>query len=175
MPQPQLQSIAAARQQIRDMLEGMVDANSPGFTRHSLDASLRLTHLERTDDGRSAKVVCTMQVTEGMSNHFMNMHGGCAASICDNLTSMVLYLHTSGVYGEPWSLLGVSQSIQMLYFAPCPVGSWIDIECQTLTVGKSVAVIQCDIYVKDGENGRRLRRANAGTHTKIDNSSQAKL
>ena len=70
------------------------------------------------------------------------MHGGCAASICDNLTSMVLYLHTSGVYGEPWSLLGVSQSIQMLYFAPCPVGSWIDIECQTLTVGKSVAVIQ---------------------------------
>lgn len=84
------------------------------------------------------------------------------------LPILQLYLHTSAISGEPWSYLGVSQSIQMLYFAPCPVGGWIDIECQSLTVGKSVAVLQCDIYTKDGEHGKRLKKTSTGTHTKSE-------
>lgn len=77
MPQPKLQSLAAARQQIQDMLESMADPESPGFARRSLDRSLRLTHLERADDGKSARIVCEMRVTEPMANHFMNVRPRC--------------------------------------------------------------------------------------------------
>lgn len=101
--------------------------------------------------------------------------GGAQATLIDNLTSQVIYLHTSGVLGEPWSMLGVSQSMQILYTAPIPVESWCDFECTTLAIGKSVAVIQCDIWIKDGQGGKRVRRGASGTHTKVDNSAQARM
>jgi hypothetical protein len=36
----------------------------------------------------------------------------------DCFTSLVIYLHTSGNFGEPWSMLGVSQSMQIIFTAP---------------------------------------------------------
>ncbi|CEH19390.1 HGG motif-containing thioesterase [Ceraceosorus bombacis] len=175
MPAPQLQSIDGAKKAIQDILEAMSSPESPGFSRYALDPSVSLTHLSRSEDQKSAKVVLKMRINEGMANQLGNLHGGAGATIVDCATSMVLYLHTSGISGDPWSYLGVSQSIQMLYFAPTPVGAWVDIEVNSLTVGKSVAAIQCDIWLKDAEDGKRLRRTTSGTHTKIDNSSQAKM
>lgn len=64
----------------------------------------------------------------------------------DNMTSMVIYLHTTGILGDPWSMLGVSQSIQILYTQPAPVGQYIDIECSTISIGKSIAVIQVSCW-----------------------------
>lgn len=62
------------------------------------------------------------------------------------MTSMVIYLHTTGILGDPWSMLGVSQSIQILYTQPAPVGQYIDIECSTISIGKSIAVIQVSCW-----------------------------
>jgi uncharacterized protein (TIGR00369 family) len=146
MPAPKPQSVQDARGQIEDMLQAMGEPESPGFSRYALDAkSIQLLQCERDDKTNKGHIVVEMQVTEGMSNQLGNMHGGCAATILDNVTSMVLYLHTSGVFGESWSMLGVSQSIQIIYTAPAPVGEYIDIECTTLAVGKSVAVIQVSL------------------------------
>lgn len=119
------------------------------------------------------------------------MAGGCQATVLDNITSMVIYLHTTGVLGDPWSMLGVSQSIQILYTQPAPVGQYIDIECSTISIGRSIAVIQvstffkellshthliltfnqCNMYTKDKKGGKRLRMTSSGTHTKVDNST----
>ncbi|UZJ54723.1 hypothetical protein CBS101457_004043 [Exobasidium rhododendri] len=172
MPAPQEQSVESARVQIEDMLWAMGENESPGFSKFALDQeSMKLLECERDEKTRKARIVIEMVVTEGMANQLGSMHGGCAATILDNLTSMVLFLHTSGQLGDPWSMLGVSQSIQIIYTAPAPVGEYIDIECSTLAIGKSVGVMQCEIWTKDGKGGKRLRRTATGTHTKIDNSA----
>lgn len=72
------------------MLSAMLEAESPGFSKSCLDKSLRLTSLERAEDGRTARIVCRMQVTEAMANQLGNLHGGAAAAITDNMTSMVV-------------------------------------------------------------------------------------
>jgi uncharacterized protein (TIGR00369 family) len=147
MPAPQEQSVESARSQIEDMLLAMGE-DSPGFSKYALDGhSISLIDCQRDEKTKKGKIVVEMMVTEGMSNQLGNMHGGCAATILDCVTSMVLYLHTSGVFGESWSMLGVSQSIQIIYTAPAPVGAYIDIECVTLAVGRSVAVIQVRLYL----------------------------
>lgn len=38
-------------------------------------------------------------------------------------------------------MLGVSQSMQIIFTAPIPVDSYIDVECTSLAIGKSVAAI----------------------------------
>ena len=90
---------------------------------------------------------------------------------------MGLYLHTSGVMGDPWSMLGVSQSIIVQYLAPAPLDGWLDIETSVQSVGRTVALMSCAIWLKDGpgKDAQRLRLTSTGTHTKIDNSSQAKM
>lgn len=194
MPSYQVQSVESAREQIEGMLGAMAEPESPGFSKACIDQdSVRLLSVERDESGKNGKVVIEMQITDKMTNQLGNLHGeftffvlhlrtsdeqftgGAQATLVDNMTSLVIYLHTSGQLGDPWSLLGVSQSIQILYTAPVPLDSYIDIECSSLSVGKSVAVIQCDIWVKDGKGGKRIRRGASGTHTKVDNSSQAKM
>jgi uncharacterized protein (TIGR00369 family) len=143
MPAPQEQSVEAARLQIEDMLSAMSDDESPGFSRFSLDQdSIALLECERDEKTKKGRIVIEMKVTDGMTNQLGSMHGGCAATVLDNLTSMVIYLHTTGQLGDAWSLLGVSQSIQIIYTAPAPAGEYVDIECSTLAIGKSVCVIQ---------------------------------
>ena len=143
MPAPREQSVEAARTQIEDLLGALGEPESPGFSRFALDkASACVLECERDETTKKGRIVVEMMVTEGMSNQMGNMHGGCAATILDNVTSMVMYLHTTGQLGDPWSMLGVSQSIQIIYTAPAPVGEYIDIECTSLSVGKNVGVIQ---------------------------------
>ncbi len=61
------------------------------------------------------RLILRMRVTDKMDNTLGNMHGGCSATLVDNITSMVIWYHTSGVHGQPWSFLGVSQNISVLY------------------------------------------------------------
>jgi acyl-coenzyme A thioesterase 13 len=105
------------------------------------------------------------------------MAGGCAATILDNLSSLGIYFHTSGVFGDPWSMLGVSQAINIQYLAPVPMGSWIDVETKVLSIGKNVTLISCEIWRKDGQgkDAKRTVLSSTGMHTKIDNSHLAKL
>lgn len=146
MPAPKEQSVESARGQIEEMLSALGESESPGFSKFALDQeSMKLIKCERDEITKKGRIIVEMMVSESMSNQLGNLHGGCAATILDNITSMVLYLHTTGQFGDSWSVLGVSQSIQIIYTAPAPVGEYIDIECVSLSVGKSVAVIQVSI------------------------------
>ncbi|KDN52778.1 Thioesterase/thiol ester dehydrase-isomerase [Tilletiaria anomala UBC 951] len=154
---------------------------SPGsgqFNPSTLDVeTVKLVHAERSNNNKQSQIVVEMQIKEKHCNQLGNLHGGCAASLLDNITSIGLYFHTSGVFGDPWSLLGVSQSINIQYLAPAPLGSWIDIETQVVAVGKTVSLMTCEIWTKDGpgKDAKRLVKTSIGTHTKIDNSYQAKM
>lgn len=103
MPSKPPMPLAEARRKIDDMLEALSSTNSPGFSCHAIDRSIRVISAERINqDGRFAtdeevskwkffgRVKFRMQCTENMANQMGNMHGGCVATIVDNLTSMAV-------------------------------------------------------------------------------------
>ncbi|KAK0552449.1 hypothetical protein OC845_001715 [Tilletia horrida] len=116
-----------------------------------------------------------MQATDKMANGLGNVHGGCVATIVDCITSACIYNHTTNQIPDPWSMLGVSQSLSIVYLSPLPIEGWMDILITVASVGKSISVTQAEIWVKDGPGGKRIRKAALGTHTKVDNSSQARI
>lgn len=135
-----------------------------------------------------ARLILRMRVTDKMDNTLGNMHGGCAATLVDNITSMTVFYHTSGIYGEPWSFLGVSQNIGVLYLNACPLGSVLEMEVYSAQVGKNIALLTADFWIveredqtDDGEGPvhtgkwKRTKRTITGTHTKVDNSAKVKL
>jgi len=132
------------------------------------------------------RLVLRMRVVDKMNNSLGNMHGGCSATLVDNITSMVIFYHTSGVYGTPWSFLGVSQNLNVLYLSACPVGSVIEMEVFSDQVGKSIAVLSADFWLVERADGqeddgegpvhsgkwRRIRRTISGSHTKVSSVVQ---
>ncbi|SPO20704.1 uncharacterized protein UTRI_00180 [Ustilago trichophora] len=135
------------------------------------------------------RLVLRMRVNERMNNSLGNMHGGCGATLVDNFTSMVIHGHTSGVYGTPWSFLGVSQNINVFYLNACPVGSVIEMEVYSAQVGKSIAFLTAEFWLVERDDGveddgegpvhsgkwKRTKKTISGTHTKVDNSAQLKI
>lgn len=128
-----------------------------------------------------ARLVLRMRVHEKMNNSLGNMHGGCGATLVDNFTSMAIYYHSSGVFGSPWSFLGVSQNINVLYLNACPVGSVIEMEVYSAQVGKSIALLTADFWLVERDDGvkddgegpvhsgkwKRIKRTISGSHTKV--------
>jgi len=72
-------------------------------------------------------------------NGASNLHGGCAASLFDHLTTMPLCF-----VKEPptWSLLGVSRTLNVTYLRPVPVGSTVRVVCEIVHVGRRMATIK---------------------------------
>ncbi|KAE8222066.1 hypothetical protein CF319_g4669 [Tilletia indica] len=177
MPAPKVLSLEDARVAIEEFIHNLSNGDrESSFSAAALDsASLRLIDLTRSEDGRYSSIVCEMQATDKMANGLGNVHGGCVATIVDCITSACLYCHTSNEIPDPWSMLGVSQSLSIVYLSPLPIEQYMDIIITVGNVGRSISVTQAEIWVKDGKGGKRLRKAALGTHTKVDNSSQAKL
>lgn len=67
MPAPKLQSVEAAQAAISKMLESMSSPSSYGFTHMALDhATTKVLSVERSDDGKTSKVVIEMQVSTSL-------------------------------------------------------------------------------------------------------------
>ncbi|CAO1618974.1 unnamed protein product [Parajaminaea phylloscopi] len=189
MPPKPPMSLQDARTRIDDMLEGLSSEKSPGFSRRAIDRSIKVVEAVRLNkDGQVAdeeqvkkgkffgKVRYRMLCTETMANMLDNMHGGCVATIVDNLTSLAIYLHIANTEAEtPWAFLGVTQSLQVVYLAAVPVGEWVEIEVNVLSLGARVVAVGCDMYLLDGEDGERIKKTSNATHTKIDNSLSSKI
>lgn len=97
----------------------------------------------------------------------------------DIVSPTQVYLHLPDLEPTtPWSFLGVSQSISVVYLAAIPLDSWIEVECNIVSIGARIVVISADIWTleateEDDGNGERVRRASSGTHVKVDNSLSA--
>lgn len=174
MPRPTLAPLPVARARIEDMLQGM---QQQGFNHAALaGAHACVLTATRSDDGRTATVTVRLQVTEAHANPLGMLHGGAAATLVDVLTSLPVVLVSSGEAGEPWSLLGVSTSINTTYLSASPVGSWLDFVARIESVGRSILVLSCDVFdVPDGQHGSEhgAKRLTA-MHTKFDNSGAQK-
>lgn len=75
-----------------------------------------------------------------------NLHGGCAATIIDFLSSTILL----GV-SKPgfFSLGGVSRNLKITYLRPVPVGTEVRLVCQVIHTGRRLALLRAEILRAD--------------------------
>lgn len=65
-----------------------------------------------------------------------NLHGGCAATLFDFLTTLPLAL----VNDRPgyWQFLGVSRTLSCSYLRPAPCGEELVAECDIVAIGRTL-------------------------------------
>lgn len=73
-------------------------------------------------------------------NRHGTLHGGCAATLFDYLTT--LPLNVIARPGGYWQQLGVSRNLGVTYLRPAKVGEELLIECETVQVSKRMAVLK---------------------------------
>ena len=77
-----------------------------------------------------------------------NLHGGCAATLLDSLTSTALL-----TIARPGFLDGghVSRTLSCTYLRPVPMGTECVVECRVVAAGKRTANLSGEIRTKDGK------------------------
>src|SRR2546423_2022838 len=77
-----------------------------------------------------------------------NLHGGCAATLLDSLTSTALL-----TIAKPGFLDGghVSRTLSCTYLLPVPMDTECVVECWVVAAGKRMANVQGEIRTKDGK------------------------
>ncbi|KAJ3071848.1 Acyl-coenzyme A thioesterase 13 [Podochytrium sp. JEL0797] len=94
-----------------------------------------------------------------MTNLFGSLHGGLAATIIDDCTSITHTIVDQKMYH-------VSTDLSVSYSGLAKVGETILIECATKSAGNKILFSEASIFVKsaDGTNGRLVA---FGKHTKF--------
>ncbi|KAJ6154178.1 hypothetical protein N7485_012547 [Penicillium canescens] len=95
-----------------------------------------------------ARVSFLFTITPALSNMMGNLHGGCAATLIDVLSTTILL----GV-SEPGKFAygGVSRNLKVTYLRPVPTGSEVRLVCEVIHVGKRLALLRAEI--QRAENG----------------------
>lgn len=96
-------------------------------------------HSWSTADPKHPRVVFSYTVPSINSNRMGNMHGGCTATLFDWATTMPLTLINKPGF---WFWLGVSRTLNVTYLKPIPVGESILIECEIMSIGKTLCTIR---------------------------------
>ncbi|KAH7150043.1 HotDog domain-containing protein [Dactylonectria estremocensis] len=100
-------------------------------------------------------------------NRLDNLHGGCAASLFDFLTTLPLALINRPGF---WHFMGVSRTLNVTYMRPVPAGEEVLIECEIVQAGKKLATLR-------GVMRRRSDKALLAVceHGKVNIDSDVKL
>ncbi|KAF8173457.1 HotDog domain-containing protein [Pholiota molesta] len=135
------------------MFYGVGEKGSFGY---EVGKSLRFTDvsLQRDVDkhGRlQATTTAELQVTKHMLNGAGMLHGGCVAYLIDNTPLVVLGLVKS-VNG-----VGVTQSLNILFHSPAPLGTCLQIVSTSIALGGRVMSSRCEIL--DKLSGRMIASA----------------
>ncbi|RXW15455.1 hypothetical protein EST38_g10404 [Candolleomyces aberdarensis] len=98
-----------------------------------------------------ATTIAEVKVTRHMLNGAGMLHGGCLAYIVDNTPLVVLGLiqNVNGV--------GVTQSMNVLFHAPAPLGTILRIVSSSVSLGGRVMSSRCEVL--DKESGRIVASA----------------
>nr|XP_001399449.2 thioesterase family protein [Aspergillus niger CBS 513.88] len=94
-----------------------------------------------------ARVSYLLKVIPKQCNYLQNLHGGCAATLIDILSSTLLIaLSKPGLY----SYGGVSRNLKTTYIRPVPAGTEIRVVCELVHMGKRMALLRAEIQKLDG-------------------------
>ncbi|MEW5301042.1 MAG: hypothetical protein WDW36_003925 [Sanguina aurantia] len=100
------------------------------------------------------RCVCSFFVTEGHTNRYGTLHGGCTATLADVVSTVALTTSTE--------LSGVSVNLAVTYLSPMPGGQEVIVDAQVVKIGKSLATINVTFSRKS--DGAAVAVA---THTKF--------
>lgn len=109
---------------------------------------------EGGDSVTSATAVAELVVDKSMVNGNEMMHGGCIAYLIDNCGSVPLVVLglLRGKNG-----VGVTQALNILFHAPAPLGSTLEIISTSLALGGRSMTSKCEIFNKS--SGRLVASA----------------
>ncbi|KAF8981101.1 HotDog domain-containing protein [Cyathus striatus] len=101
-----------------------------------------------------ATTVAELEVTKHMLNGAGMLHGGCVTYLIDNCcsTPLVVLGLLQGVNG-----VGVTQSMNVLFHSPAPLGTCLRIVSTSVSLGGRVMSSRCEILDKD--SGRMIASA----------------
>ncbi|OGM43199.1 thioesterase family protein [Aspergillus bombycis] len=114
--------------------------------RWDIDSTAADLRFESATQGPPARVSYLLNVTPNMCNAVGTLHGGCAATLIDTLsTTILLGLSKPGYF----SLGGVSRNLRVTYLRPLPSGLEIRIVCEVIHTGKRLALLRAEIQQAD--------------------------
>lgn len=84
-----------------------------------------------------------------MCNFLGNLHGGCAATLVDVLSTVILLGVSSP--GQ-FSLGGVSRNLKITYLRPVPRDTEVRLTCELVHAGRRLALLRVEITRVDNGN-----------------------
>ncbi|KAF9893835.1 hypothetical protein FE257_010005 [Aspergillus nanangensis] len=88
------------------------------------------------------QVCFRFNVAPKLCNFMGNIHGGCASTLIDILsTTILLGIGTPGKF----SLGGVSRHLNVTYLRPVPMGTEVRLTCDVVHVGRRLALLKAQI------------------------------
>ncbi|KAJ5925213.1 hypothetical protein N7454_007852 [Penicillium verhagenii] len=97
---------------------------------------------ESATRGPPSKAAFTFTVTPSLSNTLGSLHGGCAATLIDILsTTILLGVSSPGKFGFG----GVSRNLRLTYLRPVPIETEARIVVEIVHVGKRLALLRAEI------------------------------
>lgn len=116
--------------------------------------NVSIEHKSERKGRLEAVTVAELMVTKDMLNGAGMLHGGCVAYLVDNccstpLVTLGLVRNVNGV--------GVTQSVNILFHAPAPIGTCLQITSTSVALGGRVMTSRCEITDKD--SGRIIASA----------------
>ncbi|KAH8424607.1 PaaI family thioesterase [Aspergillus melleus] len=110
-----------------------------------LDSSSNI-RFESATRGPPARVSFLFTVSPKLCNMLGNLHGGCAATLIDVLSTCILLgVSSPGHFG----LGGVSRHLKVTYLRPVPQGTEARLVCEIVHVGRRLALMKAEISRAD--------------------------
>lgn len=103
-------------------------------------------HIESVNIGPPPRVSFRFTITPEMCNNNGDLHGGCATTCIDALTSVLIAtISQPGFY----SLFGVSRNLSATFFRPVPRGTDVRLVCNVVNAGKRMAALRAKLHRVD--------------------------
>lgn len=100
------------------------------------------------DDIRPGRIEYSVTITPAMCNKGNSLHGGCASTLLDNLTSSTFVTRAGDVYVDTGS---VTRTLTITFHRPVPVGTKVRIICEVVNIGRNFAHCKGQIELPDGK------------------------
>lgn len=97
------------------------------------------------EEAAPGRTVFSATITPAMCNKGDNLHGGCATTLLDNLSSTSLLTLATTEY-----MNSVSRTMNVTMLRPVPVGTKIRIVCEAVSRGRNLAHCRGQIELLDG-------------------------
>ncbi|KAJ7578704.1 hypothetical protein C8J56DRAFT_968863 [Mycena floridula] len=160
-----------APENIKAQLASMIEAHKSGGAA-SFDTLLRpkisvdeISFFQNVEEPNQieAKVVCNILVDKDLLNVVDTIHGGCISYLIDHCSSLAIIVATMAKTGTP--VIGLSQSLTVIFHAPAHKGDRLRIVNTAVAVGKRSMTAKTEIW-----NSTQRRLTASGIHVKMDNS-----